>query len=496
MPSTTIAPTSAKTDSTSLHGVTRRVVFFSLALAVFFGYIMPIIDVKLKNTYLGAQPLPVGAIGTLLALLLIVNPLLKLAGERLAFSRNEVLTIYITCLFSCLVPGHGAENYFVGSTVGPFYFATPENGWLNIIAPHLKPWFSPALWAGGGVYNDAGRSVVNGWYNGADIIPWSAWLVPILAWTTLIFATYFLWACLAVMLRGQWAQREALAFPLLKLPLEMTKDLDPQETSLARQILGPTFFRTPLMWIGFAIAAGAQLLNGANYYAAEIPTFPLSIDTAPLFTEAPWNQLGWFPIVIYPLGVGVAYLLTSEVSFSLWFFYLLFKFQYILAYYFGFMPNTLPNSIGWAGIPAKTFTAYQQLGAYIIYTAIIFWTGREHFKHIARRALRQTAPTNEEKEEALSYPVAFWGALGCFSFLILWSMAAGIRADIAFAIWGFYVMCVIVLARVVIESGMLYVQQGFTPLGTYAQLFGSGADKWLAPSSLAPAGHYSIFDDY
>jgi hypothetical protein len=470
-------------DEPNARGVTRRVVVFSLSLALFFGYVMPIIDVKLKNTYLGAQPLPVGVVGALLALLLVVNPLMNLLSRQGGFSRNEVLTIYITCLFSCLVPGHGAENYFVGSTIGPFYFATPENGWLEAIAPNLKAWFTPALWASGGTYNDAGRRVVEGWYNGTGPTPWAAWLVPILAWTTLIFATYFLWVCLAVIFRGQWAQREALAFPLLKLPQEMTHDLGDASGTKT-----PSFFRNPLMWIGFAIAATAQFLNGANFYISEIPSFPLSLETGALFTESPWNQLGWFPIIIYPIGVGVAYLLTSEVSFSLWFFYLFFKFQYILAYYFGFMPNTLPNTIGWAGIPAKTFTAYQQLGAYIVYTAVIFYTGREHFSHIARRALRREKQSDEERHEALSYPVAFWGALGCFAFLILWSVAAGIRADVAFAIWSFYVMCVIVLARVVVESGMLYVQQGFTPLGTFAQTFGSGPNRWLAPDNLAPAG--------
>lgn len=43
-------------------GVTRRVVFLCLGLAVFFGYIIPVIDLKLQNTYLGAQHLPSGAV--------------------------------------------------------------------------------------------------------------------------------------------------------------------------------------------------------------------------------------------------------------------------------------------------------------------------------------------------------------------------------------------------------------------------------------------------
>ena len=58
------------------------------------------------------------------------------------------------------------------------------------------------------------------------MIPWGAWLVPLLAWGSLIFASYIILGCLSVMLRAQWAEREALAFPLLRLPLEMTEDVD------------------------------------------------------------------------------------------------------------------------------------------------------------------------------------------------------------------------------------------------------------------------------
>ncbi|HEX8834368.1 MAG TPA: DUF6785 family protein, partial [Abditibacteriaceae bacterium] len=91
-------------------GVTRRVVVLCLALAVFFGYVIPIIDVKLQNSFLGAQHLPAGAIAVLLVMLLIVQPILRFFSRRQMLSRNEILTVYISCLFSCLVPGHGAET--------------------------------------------------------------------------------------------------------------------------------------------------------------------------------------------------------------------------------------------------------------------------------------------------------------------------------------------------------------------------------------------------
>jgi hypothetical protein len=79
-------------------------------------------------------------------------------------------------------------------------------------------------------------------------------MVPLLAWSALIFAMYAALACLSVMLRAQWGEHEALAFPLLRLPLEMTEDINrpDQYGTIGR------FFRTPLLWIGFGIAVFIQ----------------------------------------------------------------------------------------------------------------------------------------------------------------------------------------------------------------------------------------------
>ncbi len=467
-------------------GVTLRVVVLSLALALFFGLIIPIVDTKMSNTPMGAQHLPIGAVGVLLFVLLLLNPLLRLVSRRLPFSRNEVLTVYSTCLFSCLVPGRGGENYFVANSIGAFYYATRENKWLEVLQPYLKPWLSPALGENGS-YGPQGERIAESWYMGLQAgqpIPWGAWLVPIATWSALILTTYFMWSCLAVMLRAQWAEREALAFPLLQWPLEMTRDMEKSAT--------PPFFANPMTWIGFGAAALISTFNGLHLYFPDVPAIPLSLDTAPLFTEVPWNQIGWFPINVYPIAVGISFLLTAEISFSLWFFYLLFKLQYLGAYALGFAPASLPTSIGWAGIAPPTFTGYQQMGAYLVYVFSLLWTAREHLKHIARRAFGRARATSAERDEALGYPVAFWGFVVSFAILIIWSVAAGISLELALLMWSFYIVCALALARVVVETGLIYVQQGFTPLGTFAQLFGSGPNSWLAQSSLVPAGFVQL----
>lgn len=472
-------------DETSERGVTRRVVVLSILLAVLFGYIIPYIDVYFSDTFLGAAHLPPGAIGALLVLLLVINPLLKVLSGKLAFRRNELLTIYSTCLFSCLVPGHGSENFFVPTLVAPFYFASPENKWMGFMQPYLKPWLTPALNANGTV----NTKLVEGWFLGAAHIPWAAWIVPLLAWSAMILASYIMLGCLSVMLRVQWCDREALAFPLLKLPLDMTEESGGGRGYVTR------LFSNKTMWVGFAIAVFIELVNGLNQYFPDMPTIPLKL-TGSYFTETPWNQIGLNIPQIWIVVVGITYLLTSEVSFSLWFFYLFIKFQLLVAYYLGMPPASLPKMFGHT-MGAHLFTGFQQVGAYLGFAALTLWAAREHLMHIFKRAFGRVHASPEEGREALSYPAAFWGFVLAFLFLLGWSMAAGIAPLVAVALWILYLVLAITLTRIVIECGLLFVQQGWTPTNTIAMLGGSGPGTWLPPASIVPAGmlQLSMFTD-
>jgi len=452
--------------------ITFRVVFLSVVLALFFGYIEPMIDLKLSNTFLAATHFPPGAIGVLLLLVLVVNPLLNLAGKRFAFSQNELLTIYIACLFSCLVPGHGAENFFVACLLAPFYFATPENKWLEFLLPNVKSWFSPALYNG---YSAVGKDAAAQWYLGnGGAIPWQAWLLPLIAWCSLILASYAMLACLAVLLRAQWSDNEALAFPLLKFPLEMT--------SSEGKVFAP-IFRNRVFWNGAAVAAVVQLINGLHFYFPDVPSIPLSIKSTPFLTEAPWNQIGDVPIIIWPIAVGITFLLSSEIAFSLWFFYWIGKLQFIMAWSLGYPPQILPRIPGFSGVPG--FMSYMRIGAFFAYVAFIFWIGRAHWKMIFRRAFGRAGSTPSESKEALSYPVAFWGFVGCFGFILLWSVLSGVGIEVALALWISYLVIVIALTRLVAEGGVILAQHQWMPLGAMSQLFGAG---FLPASSLVPAG--------
>ncbi len=506
-------------------GVTPRIVVLCLALAVFFGYVIPIIDVKLANTFLGAQHLPPGAVGALLVCLLVLNPLLRFvaakksariiligaglislalaiygfrsdAGWGLALwagiagvllcglgaffgtplSRRETLVVYISCLFSCLVPGHGSENFLISNIVAPFYFASPENKWLDFLIPHLPSWSSPVLWADpsqSGALSDAGRAVAEGYYIGGVPTPWLAWSVPLLVWGALCLFLYTMLGCFAAMMNEQWAQHEALAFPLNQLPLEMTEDVD------RGGALFGSFFSNRLMWIGFAMAVFMQMLNGLHLYFPDVPFITWDVNTAPYFSESPWNQMGWTPIQIYPIAIGIAYLLTSEIGFSLWFFALLMRFEFVGAYLVGYPPSAIQGG--------RDFVTFQTVGAFCAYAILVLWTARRHLLHVARRAFGKEVARPNERDGFLSYPAAFWGFLFSGGAVLLITCLMGVHPLLAFGMWAFYFVMAIGLTRLVVEGGMLYVGNAWRPLEIIAQLTNGSAKTWLPVSTVAPA---------
>jgi hypothetical protein len=470
-------------DNPRDHGVTRRVVVLSLLLSVVFGYALPVIDYKFFNTFLGGTHLPPGAIGVLLLLILVVNPLLRVASKKWGLSRNEALTVYITCLFSSMVPGHGSENFTIPNLLAPFYFATPENKWLDILQGRLPYWMTPAITEAGGL----NKPIYDNWFQGvAASFPYLvAWTLPLIFWISFTLISYVMLGCLSIMLRAQWAEHEALAFPLLRLPLDMTEDLDRDDKYA---FLG-RFFRNPLMWIGFAIAVVIQGQRGLNlYYPDIVPNFPLDINMGPLLSEPPWNQIGWLPVNVYFIVIGITYLLTSEVSFSLWFFLWFFNLQLIGAYYLGFTPHALPGS---GVLPEKTFMGFQQAGAYFAYVAIVLWTARAHFKHVIRRAFKKEPPGPQEANEAMSYPAAFWGFVVTFALMILMCCMAGVRLDVAIALWLMYLVFAIGLTRVAVEGGMLALQHHALPLGVISKLINTGPSTWLTyESGVVPAAMF------
>ena len=80
-----------------------------------------------------------------------------------------------------------------------------------------------------------------------------AWLSPALLWSAFVYVLVFVMRCINALVRKNWIEQSKLSFPIIQLPLEMT-----------RANCSP--FKNRLIWIGIAISGGIALINGCTAY--------------------------------------------------------------------------------------------------------------------------------------------------------------------------------------------------------------------------------------
>ena len=122
--------------------------------------------------------------------------------------------------------------------------------------------------------------------------------------------------------------------------------------------------------VRFTIPVILHGLRGLHLYFPAVPSLPLDFPIAQFFTEKPLSALGWWPAVhlfIYPSIIAIVYLLTLEISFSFWFFFLLGKMETVLIYATGSKVNQ------W------NFHQNQQMGALLVFIGFILFIGKRHF---------------------------------------------------------------------------------------------------------------------
>ncbi len=147
-----------------------------------------------------------------------------------------------------------------------------------------------------------------------------------------------------------------------------------------------------MLWAGFAIAGGIDLINGIHAFFPAFPEIPVrSADIGRYFTEKPWDAMGWTPIYILSFGVGLAFLMPLEMSFSLWFFYLFWKGERILG-----------RAMGLQILPGFPYDGPQGVGAYLAIAIFALYGGRRHFYGIAKNIFAPFRFNKRNSQQQLS----------------------------------------------------------------------------------------------
>src|SRR5712692_6948579 len=401
---------------------------------------------------------PVAAFGALLALLSLRAFLRRFT--RADLTRDQLLIVYSMVGLGTFLAGAYGVRAFLPHLVSLQYWSRSHAD-LAPFTRYLPSWLAPTdAEAIRQYFEGAGKGARHG-------VPWALWLGPLAIWLAFWVALFGAAGCLMLLFRRQWVQHERLSFPLLTLPLALTAEGETGHFG-DRPLL-----RSPVLWLGLAAAA---LFDGLNIGHALRPTIPAPgfyFSFSGLFPDRPLTPLNSITLFYMLEAIGFGYFVPLEISFSMWFFYLLEKLYAVCVVASG------------SETPGLPFFQEQSAGAYLVVGALILGSGRPHLRNLWRRAFLQPrrAATAEDREAR----IAWIGLAACAAFLVWFAGQAGLSPSVSLPYFAVLACFLLVYARLRAETGVPFefIYPYGLPKELVLQLFSAtGMLPMIGPRSL------------
>ena len=432
---------------------TPRALGLGLGATVVLGIGTQVAELWVHGTQISQSTPPINSFFVWIVVVVLLNTLLRVIKRSFTLSRGELLLIYSMLIVSGGVAGIGFVHFIPALITAPVYYGTPDQPWTTLVQG-LTPtseWFAP--------HNELVIRYLHEGMPPTWTVPWEPWLKPLASWT--LFGLLLAWCtvCICALLRRQWVENEKLIFPLNYVPLAMT---DPAGGAAATAL--HPFFRNRLMWLGFAVPTVLHLFNSLHQMWPTIPEMRIRdvrLDTG--LGARPWNAARPLSLWFYPMAVGLSYLLSRDISFSLWFFYFLGKAEAVLGSALGLSGG---GSASLAGFP---FLEEQSSGALLMLTLGGLWVGRKHLAQLWHAA---TSARAERREDLLSPPVAIWGLVAGVALIAIWWQLAGLSPQASLLYFGLFFLYAVGLTRLVCEGGTVWIGTPLDPRQVLRNTFG------------------------
>ncbi|MEI7832753.1 MAG: DUF6785 family protein [bacterium] len=216
------------------------------------------------------------------------------------------------------------------------------------------------------------KPMVDTWQKINGRIPWKLWLTPMLMWGFLVTVIFMFLMCLAEWLRRKWIERENLAFPLVEVVDNMIRHDYSLETS--EDITNPAprkGIANPMFLIGMLLGATVVFIEAYGFYKGTGTVQAIYFDVSgKLFTSGSFREMSNILFVLSMVVMGLSFLVSLEVSFSIWSIYFLYKVIVLI----GKMSRPdLQDSIytGYAGGRNYPFSMEQLIGACLCFTIVL-----------------------------------------------------------------------------------------------------------------------------
>ncbi len=306
---------------------------------------------------------------------------------------------------------------------------------------------------------------------GADTVPWSAWRPVVTTWAPVALGLAVCAFCLSLIVHPQWSRHELLAYPIARFVDAIAGAGERGEG--AGEGAGRPLLASPGFWVALAAAGGIHLLNGMSGWVDGLPSIPLRFDFTALHVLFP-QAAGLHELTAYTRPtlllsvVGFSFFLSGTVSLSLGMSQLLYV---ILAAWL------LSRGVSLSGVYGEpTSGGLLRFGAYLAFAGAILYLGRRFYAAVGRQAvgLGVAAP-------APGYAV--WAARGlavAAAASVGLLMRTGLGWDLSLLLVLMVLLTVLVLSRVVAETGAFFLQPSWLPFTVLASLVG--------PDALGPTG--------
>jgi hypothetical protein len=450
-----------------------RAIAVGLCCVIFVALFAPYNDYALNNTFFIGNHFPVGVTLLMFAFVLGVNPLIRLIRPGGGLHSTELAGIWAICLIGSAFPTSGLLKYLIPYLITPIYMLPSHQEWLKgqkFLPDALFPTAGSESSPLGDVRND---EVINAFFLGRDLdaavqIPWSAWAEPLSLWAIYLVPLFVGVLMLSVLFARQWIVHEKLQFPIAAVMLEMVRDAPEGKRFNA-------LFTDRRLWVGAAIAMGIHFLNGMHAYIEQIPTIPLRFNLSSVFTEGIWAFLPSYMAngAVYFSMVGIAFLMATEVSLSMW---------VVLAIYGGIGAFAMSMGVDpWESMKSQSYGATLAMGIYLLYLA------RSHLRRAVAAAFR--SPRDEQERQYRGYRWIVRVFLLCTVIAVGWLRFTGMSYPTAIAQVVILYLVFLVMSRLVAETGLFFISPRFAAhelFQTLAPNFLSLKNNALAINSIWP----------
>lgn len=422
--------------------ITLRSILFGLIVVVWIGCWNTYCEYIAHTSRMNISHFPMALLCTYV-LIVFGNQLLRRRAPSTALRRNELLVVLAMGLVGAAIPAYGLTSFFLGMISVPYYRATPENQWAEFVHPHLPTWLTPSNEGGAMKWLFEGRPE-------GQAIPWDVWYVPMFWWLALIAAITVASIAIATILRKQWSENERVAYPMLGPPVALANAAESRPAD--------SLFGNRLFWVGFGLVFTIKAWNIISYFVPGFPQIWLGQQWLYFARYYPPQHTG-----INFFTIGFAYFANIDLLFSILFFHLLYMNEIALSRRVGLAITAKTG-------PGDPVAGLQSAGAFIALVFWTFYTARHHLRDVWRKAVRKDDRI-DDTGELMSYRAAVI-ALGVSTlFIALWIRSMGLEWRMVVPMTLGLFIAYIGLARVIAETGIVYMSMPINEAGITDLLF-------------------------